>query len=183
MSIQTSGNMHLADPNPQLTGVTFDYADSSQIVCAAGAFLCTSQSAATTAHDTAPSIVQCGSGGFFGSYSVERWNLDARGHYAGPILNLRFVNSFGCTGSSFNVATNRATQTNYDANGNVSSTKTVGAADHVDTTTWNGSLGLGSSSRIVRRSVAVTGAFIEPGAIERWTTSLTFIVTEVQPGN
>jgi len=42
---------------------------------------------------------------------------------------------------------------------------------------------LGSSSRIVRRSVAITGAFIEPGAVERWTTSLTFNVTEVQAGN
>jgi hypothetical protein len=43
-------------------------------------------------------------------------------------------------------------------------------------------LSLGSSSRIVRRSVAITGQAIEPGAIERWTTSLTFKVTEVQPG-
>jgi hypothetical protein len=179
-NIQTSGNLHLADPNPDVTGVTIDLSASTQRVCAAGAYLCTSASDSTTAHDTAPTVGQCGSG-FFGSYSVERWNLDARGHYTGPVLNLRFVNSFGCGGSSFNVPT-RATQTNYDANGNVSSTKTVGTGDSVDTTTWNGSLSLGSSSRIVRRSVAITGQAIEPGAIERWTTSLTFKVTEVQPG-
>jgi YD repeat-containing protein len=110
---------------------------------------------------------------------VERWNLDARGHVAGPSLYITFQNAFGCLGDSFNVTSNEATRTNYDDNGNVSSTTTTSASEAVDTVPWSGTANLGSSSRIVRRSSAVTTPNVEPGAFERWTTSLTFTITEV----
>jgi hypothetical protein len=110
---------------------------------------------------------------------VERWNLDARGHVAGPTLYITFQNAFQCLGNSFNVTSNEATQTNYDNNGNVSSTTATSASEPVDTAPWSGAAKLGSSSRIVRRSSEVTTPNVQPGAFERWTTSLTFTITEV----
>jgi hypothetical protein len=182
LTTTVSGNLHLSGSTPELTSVILDVSSSFERNCADGAYLCTNERSSMSAHESDPVVSQCGAYGFYGSYRVERWNLDARGHVAGPYLYVTFQNAFQCAGSSFNVATSRATQTDYDSNGNASS-KTTNAGDTLDTAPWSGGASLGSSSRIVRRSAAITGENIVPGSIERWTTSITFKITEVPPSN
>jgi hypothetical protein len=178
-TVTISGKLRLAS-SPELSSVGIDQSLSSETNCAAGAWRCENQKYSVTAHDTDPGITLCGSG-FFGSSRVERWNLDARGHLASPILFVMFQNSFGCPGSSFVVA-GQATRTSYDQNGNTSQTTTA-VSDSVDTAPWSGTARLGSTSRIVRNSAAITGQNVVPGSTQRWTTSLTLKVTEVPPAN
>ncbi|MEJ0040676.1 MAG: hypothetical protein WDO68_32430 [Gammaproteobacteria bacterium] len=179
LNATASGKLHLSGSTPELTSATLDSSFAYDRICDSGAFSCTPEKRSVIAHDTNALVAQCGSHGFFGSYRVDRWNLDARGHVAGPSLYVTFQNAFGCLGNSFNVASNQATQTNYDNNGSVSSTTTTSASEAVDTAPWSGAAKLGSSSRIVRRSSEVTTPNVQPGAFERWTTSLTFTITEV----
>lgn len=183
LNTKTSGKLHLSGTTPQLTSVTFDLSSSYAETCADGATSCTPKKNSIAAHDNDSRVIQCGSSGFFGSYRVERWNLDARGNVTSPSLYITFQNAFGCAGASFSVSANQATQTNYDVNGNVSSTNPTSAGESVDTAPWSGTVNLGSSSRIVRRSAVSTAPSVEPGAMERWTTSLTFTITEVPPSN
>ncbi|MBS0442363.1 MAG: hypothetical protein JSR38_10450 [Proteobacteria bacterium] len=173
----TSGSLHLTGSVPELSALTFDYSLSDDKKCADGAVFCTSRKVTITAHETAPAVRLC-AGAFWGSFRVVRWNLDARGHYSTPLLEISFVNSVGCGQSSFLVETTKATQT--DASG---STSTTTANDWVDTVPWSGTAGMGTSSRIVRRSSPVIGQNIDDGGTERWTTSLNFKVTELKPGN
>ena len=74
------------------------------------------------------------------------------------------------------------TQTDYDRFGTPSQTQQP-ATDTVDTAPWSGGVNLGTSSRVVRTSSALTGLNVVPGAMQRWTTSLTFKITEVPPPN
>jgi YD repeat-containing protein len=157
--------------------VTLDYSASNETTCVAGAVFCTSEKYTIVAHDAAPGLAQ----NFYVSYRVDRWNLDARGRVAGPTLYVSFQNPFGNVGTSSSASTGRATRTNYDPLGNTTTTS-ANAGDSVDTAPWSGAAGLGTNSRIVRRSVAPTGEFIEPGGTERWTASLTFRIVEVPAG-
>src|SRR6185369_1692663 len=109
------GKLHLSGSTPELTSATLDYSFTYDRVCDSGAFSCPPERRSVIAHDNNPLVVQCGSQ-FFGSYRVDRWNLDARGHVAGPTLYITFQNAFQCLGNSFHVASNEATRTNYDAN-------------------------------------------------------------------
>jgi hypothetical protein len=179
-TVTIGGKLHLAS-TPELTSVSIDQSLSAETNCAPGAWRCEYQKYSITAHDTDPGITRCG-GGFFGSSRVERWNLDARGHLASPTLSVTFQNSFGCASSSFVVATGRATKTSYDQNGNTSQT-TASASDSVNTAPWSGTARLGSTSRIVRSSSELAGLNVVPGSTQRWTTSLTFKITEVTPTN
>lgn len=172
-----SGKLHLTGSVPELSAMVLDYSLSDDKKCADGAVFCTSRKVTITAHETAPALRLCASA-FWGSFRVVRWNLDARGHYSTPLLEISFVNATGCGQSSFILETTKATQT--DASG---STSTTTANDWVDTVPWSGTAGMGTSSRIVRRSSPVTGQNIDAGGTERWTTSLSFTVTELKPGN
>ena len=180
-SFTTSGKLHQGDAL-ELTGTRIEGSSTYEANCAEGAWRCTYEKYSITADDSDAGVTQCGAYGFFVSYRVDRWNLDARGHNASPFLYVTFQNANGCGGTSFVVSTSHATKTSYDINGNTSQT-TVGASDSVDSTTWSGGASLGSSSRIVRKSSPITGQIIVPGAMERWTTSLKFKITEVQPAN
>jgi hypothetical protein len=180
-SFTTSGKLHQADAL-ELTGTRIEQSSSYEANCAEGAWRCTYEKYSITADDSNAAVTQCGAYGFYVSYRVDRWNLDARGHNASPFLYVTFQNANGCVGTSFVVTTVHATKTSYDINGNTSQT-TSAASDSVDTTTWSGGASLGSSSRIVRKSSPITGQIIVPGAMERWTTSLKFKITEVQPVN
>ena len=102
--------------------------------------------------------------------------------FISPVLFVTFQNSFGCAGSSFVVATGRATKTSCDVNGNTTQT-TTGASDQVDTAPWSGTVRLGATSRIVRNSSPVTGQNVVPDSMQRWTTSLAFKVTELPASN
>jgi hypothetical protein len=180
-SFTTSGKLHLAN-SPELSGTRIEQSSSYEANCAEGAWRCTYEKYSITADDSDAEVTQCGAYGFFGSYRVDRWNLDARGHNASPYLYVTFQNANGCAGASFVVTSAHATKTTYDINGNTSQS-TIAASDSVDSTTWSGGASLGSSSRIVRKSSPITGQIIVPGAMERWTTSLKFKITEVQLAN
>ncbi|MCC7285296.1 MAG: hypothetical protein IT503_03855, partial [Burkholderiaceae bacterium] len=110
------------------------------------------------------------------STRTERWNLDARGHMASPTLYVWFQNMTGYS-SSFYAMVNPATLTDYDINGNAT-TRSYHATQDVDTAPWSGTVNVGTSSRIIRRSVDITGQGIQPGSYDRLTTSLTFTVVE-----
>jgi hypothetical protein len=179
------GKVHMTQSAPELSSLSIEQTYSSETTCEAGAFPCAGGKTTITGNDNDPTITWCGTG-FYASYRVERWNLDARGHYGTPRLALSFQNPFGCggngTGSSFNVATGKMTKTIRDQNGN-STQSTTNASDHVDTTLWSGAANLGTSSRIARASAPIQAQFVVPGATQRWTTSLTFKVTEIPAGN
>jgi len=179
-SFTTSGNLHKSETLEVTASI--DQATSYETNCAVGAWRCTDEKYSITADDAHAEVRQCGPYGFFVSYRVERWNLDARGHTASPYLYVTFQNAPGCTGSSFLVQTAQATKTTYDSSGNTSQT-TVSSSDSVDTTTWSGGANLGSSFRIVRTSAPITGLNVTPGAMRRWTTSLKFKITETPPAN
>ena len=182
LSSTLTGKLHGTGIGAELTQVGLDYNYAEETACAVGAYRCSNTKSTTVAHDTAAQTAQCGANGFSLSYRVERWNLDARGHYATPTLYLWFQNAFGCAGGSFSGSTNQATYTLYDASGNPS-TRTVTASETVDTAPWSGTVNLGTSSRIVRSSAPVTGQFVVAGATQRWSTSLTFNIVEVKPTN
>jgi hypothetical protein len=180
---ETSGKLHLSGATPQISSVSLKATSSNEATCDSGAYLCTPEKYSIAANDNAPTVRQCGAYGFVGSYRIDRWNLDARGHYAKPNLYVMFQNGFGCAGTSIAIASGLGTQTNYDPNGNVSSTTSSPVGESVDTVPWSGGVSVGSSSRIVRRTLPSTGAGVQPGSEERWTTNLTFTITEVIPPN
>ncbi|MEJ0085325.1 MAG: hypothetical protein WDO72_06565 [Pseudomonadota bacterium] len=180
-SFTTSGKLHKAEAL-ELTGTRIEQSSTYEAICAEGAWRCRYEKFSITADDSNAEVQQCGVPGFFVSYRVDRWNLDARGHNASPYLYLWFQNANGCADSSFLVGTPHGTKTSYDISGNATQT-TVYSSDSVDTRTWSGGANLGSSSRIVRASAPITGTSVAPGATQRWTTSLKIKVTEVVPVN
>ncbi|MGC4028687.1 MAG: hypothetical protein QM696_07445 [Steroidobacteraceae bacterium] len=166
---------------PTLESITLDVDSSVKNDCTeiSRAWYCQDYTTAISAHDTGPEVRQCGQG-FYVSYGVDRWNLDARGHFSTPQLYVRFQNSYGCGTSSFIVST-LATQVRTDRFG--TTTSTSGESSTIDTTLWSGSVRLGTTSRIARSSKAITGQFVQPGSFDRSTARLTFTVTEVKGGN
>lgn len=180
---KTSGKLHLSGTTPQISSVSLELTSSNETTCESGAYLCTPEKYSIIANDSAPAVSQCGAYGFYGSYRIDRWNLDARGHYAKPNLYVTFQNATGCARASMAVASGLGTRTNYDQNGNVSSTTSSSAGEEIDTVPWSGGVSVGSSSRIVRRTSPSTGPGVQPGSEERWTTTLTFTITEVIPPN
>lgn len=174
-NVTLAGGLHLLDASYEVNSVQLDATSVYESVCAEGAYFCNYLKSTVTSHDTSPTVNQCGSG-LYGGYSIDRWNLDARGHLATPLLSIRFQNPFGCAAASFIAATSQASQTDVDASGN-SSTRTVNISDSVDTTPWSGTATTGSSTRIVRASRPVSIAY--GSGTERWTTSLTFKVVEL----
>lgn len=174
MTATVSGTLRLTESDVLDVGtLKLDYNSASESVCATGAYRCTYARS---------SLIGVGEGPVGGNVSVyvstrtERWNLDARGHMASPTLYVWFQNMTGYS-SSFYAMVNPATLTNYDINGNAT-TRSYHATEDVNTVPWSGTVNVGTSSRIIRRPVDITGQGIEPGSYDRMTTSLTFTVVE-----
>ncbi len=177
----STGTLHVTGSVPAISGVTAEGFLTDNLVCGDGApFSCVTQKAVVSFNDTAATAA---GGTFYGSANIDRWNLDARGHYATPHFNVSFANQYDGD-VSFSVVTSPSsgTTTRYDASGNVVSTGSGFGSDTVNAATWSGGAGLGTSQRVVRRSAAVVGQYIESGATEYWATTLRFTITEV-PAN
>jgi len=171
-----SGKLHMTDSSAlELSAGALDYAFLYERVCKTQGTSCQYEKQTIVAQGAETGFTSSG----LANVRVERWNLDARGHYASPTLYLWFQNPFGSTGSSFS-GNSVATQTVYDYKGDPT-TATYSAIDYVDATPWSGTAPMGTSSRIVRRSTPLTGAGFPPDATARWTTSLSIKVTEVKP--
>lgn len=181
----TNGQVHVApDGNPELKSVTFDLTRTYVNDCTdiSRAWHCIDTRETYTAHDTSPDASACGAG-FYGGYRVARWNQDARGNITGPQLEIFFQNSFGCSSTSFIVATHQATRTIEYPRQNRTETSTVGDSEGVNTVAWSGGARVGSSTRIVRSSETVTGQNVQPGSVTRRSTRIIVTVTEVPPTN